>query len=233
MKEVVGWYALIPRPITGPDEALAFVSGCGFCTWGPVPRLPFPNLDEAMGETATSVLERTWSWKDDLHFAQQLYYGKIIAGQPSFLAPDYLPDFIAALAGHGLEHERDATRLYFDGRLSGEAKAIYDWLLDHPAQPTRELRRGTRLGEKTKKLATERALVELQRRFLVCKVDLTGRTRGTYSYVWDLAERFWPQAFVDARHTAPSAARSNIRGQLHEFGLVPSPQLERHLFLWT
>jgi hypothetical protein len=54
--------------------------------------------------------DRTWSWKDDLHFEQQLYYGKIIAGQPSFLAPDYLPDFISALAGRDLEHERDVTR---------------------------------------------------------------------------------------------------------------------------
>jgi hypothetical protein len=233
MKEAVGWHALIPRPIKGPEDAIAFVNACGFCTWGPVPRLSFPNLAEAMGETATSVLDRTWSWKDDLHFEQKLYYGKIIAGQPSFLSPDYLPDFISALAGRDLEQERDVTRLYFDGRLSGEAKAIYDWLLDHPAQPTRELRRGTRLGDPSKKLATERALVELQRRFIVCKVDLTGRTHGTYSYVWDLAERFWPQAFVDARRTAPSAARSKIRGQLREFGLASSPQLEQHLFLWT
>jgi hypothetical protein len=196
-------------------------------------RLPFPNLAEAMGETATSVLDRTWFWKDDLHLARRLYYGKIIAGQPSFLAPDYLADFIAALAGRGLEGERDVYRLYFDGQLSAEAKAIYEYLLDHGAQPTRELRRGARLGETSKKLATERALVELQRRFLVCKVDLTGRTRGTYSYVWDLAERFWPQAFADARQTSPAAARSQIRGQLQSFGLAPTPQMERHLFLWT
>ena len=203
MKQAVGWHALIPAPIAGPEEALAFINGCGFCTWGPVPRLSFPNLAEAMGESATSVLERTWSWKDDLHFEQKLYYGRIIAGQPSFLSPNYLPDLIAALAGRGFEHERDVTRLYFDGRLSGEARAIYEWLLDHPAQPSRELRRGTRLGDTSKKLTTERALVELQRRFLVCKVDLTGRTRGTYSYVWDLAERFWPQALVEARLTSP------------------------------
>ena len=124
MKEAVGWHALIPGPITGPKEALAFVNACGFCTWGPVPRLSFPNLAEAMGESATSVLDRTWSWKDDLHFAQKLYCGKIIVGQPSFLSSDYLPDFIAALAGRGLEQERDVTRLYFDGRLSGEAKTI-------------------------------------------------------------------------------------------------------------
>jgi hypothetical protein len=110
MKETVGWHALIPGPITRPEEALAFVNECGFCTWGPVSRLSFPNLAEAMGETATSVLDLTWSWKDDLHFEQQLYYGKIVAGQPSFLAPDYLPDFISALAGRGLEHERDVTR---------------------------------------------------------------------------------------------------------------------------
>ena len=154
MKEAVTWHALIPRPITESEDALAFVNACGFCTWGPVPRLSFPNLAEAMGETATSVLDRTWSWKDDLHFAQQLYYGKIIAGQPSFLAPYYLPDFISALAGRGLERERDVTRLYFDGLLSGEARAIYEWLLDHPVQPTRELRRGSRLGDPSKKLAS-------------------------------------------------------------------------------
>ena len=48
----------------------------------------------------------------------------------------------------------------------------------------------------------------------------------------NLAERFWPQAFVDARHTSPVAARSKIRSQLREFGIMPSPQLEQHLFLW-
>ena len=113
MKEAGGWHALIPGQITRPEGALAFLNACGFCTWGPVPRLSFPNLAEAMGETATSVLDRTWSWKDDLHFEQKLHYCKIIAGQPSFLAPDHLPDFISALAGRGLEHERDVSRLYF------------------------------------------------------------------------------------------------------------------------
>jgi hypothetical protein len=119
MKQAVGWHALIPGPITRLEEALAFINECGFCTWGPVPRLSFPNLAEAMGETATSVLDRTWSWKDDLHFEQKLYYGKIIAGQPSFLAPDYLPDFISALAGRGLGHlvRQYARRAYPQVRL--------------------------------------------------------------------------------------------------------------------
>jgi len=227
-----GWQALIPRPITEAEDAFTFVTALGFCTWGPIPGLAFPNLAEAMGETVSSVLAPTWSWKDDLHFAQQLYYGKIIGGQPSFIAPDYLPDFVAALAGQGLEEERDPLHLYLDGRLSREAKALYDYLLDHPAQPTRALRRGTSLGNKRMKTATERAFTELQRRFLICKVDLTGRTRGTYSCIWDIAERFWPQVFENVGQTLPHAARQRIRGQLQLFGLEPITELEQKLFLW-
>jgi uncharacterized protein YcaQ len=182
-----------------------------------------------MGETASSVLGRTWFWKDDLHLERRVHYGKIIKGAPSFIAPDYLPDFVAALAGRGHQHERDVAYLYQEGRLSNLARLIHESLSLQPAQPSRVLRRGKGAGSGT---AWERALVELQRRFLICKVDLTGRTRGTYSYVWDLAERFWPDAFAEARGTAPMAARARIRARLREFGLTPSPALEDRLFLW-
>ena len=230
--KVMGWRGLFPRAITRPHDAVDLVGTLGFCTWGPVPDLDFPNLAEAMGETTSSVLYPTWFWKDDLHIERRLYYGKIIRGQPSFIAPDYLPDFIAALAGRGLEEERDPARLYVEGRLSTEAKLIYEYLVDHPAQSTREVRRAASLRDKGARTATERGLAELQQRFLICKVDITGRTRGTYSYVWELAERFWPEAFEEAGRTAPVAARSRIRGQLREFGIEPDPALESRLFLW-
>jgi hypothetical protein len=232
MKNITEWQALIPRPIQGPDDMVAMIEKLGFCTWGPVARLNFPNLAEAMGETALSVLDHTWYWKDDLHFERRLYYGKIIAGQPSFLAPDCLPDFIAALAGPGLERERDYLQLFLDGRLSREAKTVYEYLDEYQAQPTRDLRRGARLNEKSMKTVTERALVELQRRFLVCKVDLTGRTRGTYSYIWDLAERFWPEAFEAAARIEPEAARERIRGRLRIIGIESDTLLEQRLLLW-
>jgi hypothetical protein len=226
------WQALIERPISQEDDAAAFVAALGFCTWGPVPGLSFPNLADAMGESAASVLGRTWFWKDDLHFARRVYYGKIIRGQPSFIAPAYLPDFVAALAGAGHEIERDPARLFLDGRLSREARGIYEHLTEHPALPTRELRRGAGLHGKDMTAPTERALADLQRRFLVCKVDLTGRTRATYSYVWDLPERFWPEAFDEARRTTPIAARARVRGRLRAFGLEPDGALEHRLFLW-
>ncbi|HEX2264802.1 MAG TPA: hypothetical protein VHH14_00815, partial [Solirubrobacterales bacterium] len=114
------------------------------------------------------------------------------------------------------------------GRLAPGARTIHAFLQDNPAQPTRALRQRTP-GPAS---ATERGLVELQRRFVVCKVGLTGRTRGTYSYVWDLAERFWPEPFDEARGTAPPLARERIRSRLTDFGVEPGPALEARLLLW-
>ena len=226
---VTGWQTLIPGPIQGPEDAVALVERCGFCTWGPIPGFAFPNLAEAMNHTATSVLAPTWYWKDDLHFARLLYYGKILAGQPTFLSPAFLPIFIAALG----EEERNAETLYLNGRLSRTAKTIYDYLLDHPQVPSRELRRGAQIGEKHLKTATEQALVELQRRFLVCKVDITGRTRGTYSYIWDLAESFAPDAFERAQAIDQEEAREQIRARLRLFGIEPGRTIDQKLFLWS
>jgi len=225
---VRGWRQLYPHPIAGPDDAGAFVAALGLCTWGPVPGLDFPNLAEAMGHTARSVLDQTWFWKDDLHLARRVYYGRIVRGQPTFVAPELLPDLIAALG----PAERDVAGLYRDGRLGREARAIHDHLVDHPRQPTRELRRGAGLRGTDQAAPTERALIELQRRLLICKVDLTGRTRGTYGYVWDLAERFWPEAFDEAGRTAVPLARAAVRAALARAGVALPPAQEARLLLW-
>ena len=226
------WRRLFQRAVRREADAVAFVEALGFCTWGPVPGMRFPNLAEQMGKTASSVLAATWFWKDDAHLDRRVYYAKVIRGQPSFISPEYLPDFIAAIGGRGQEAERDPQRLFQEGRLSREARTIYDHLAEHPAQPTRDLRRGARLVGKEQTAATERALTELQRRFLVCKVGLTGRTRGTYSYIWDLAERWTPESFEEAGRTSVAAARARIRGRLGEFGVESVPALEERLFLW-
>lgn len=53
-------------------------------------------------------------------------------------------------------------------------------------------------------------MVELQRRFLVCKVGLTGRTRGRYGYIWDLTERWLPEAVEEASQMGRGEAREEI-----------------------
>ena len=80
------WRALFTRPVRREADAVAFVNTLGFCTWGPVPGLRFPNLAEHMHETAASVLNSTWFWKDDAHIERRLYYAKVIRAQPSFIS---------------------------------------------------------------------------------------------------------------------------------------------------
>jgi hypothetical protein len=229
------WQSFYPFPVRMMDDAAAFVAAVGFCTWMPIPGLAFPNLAEAMGgenagrgPDAYRVMDTTWFWKDDLHVARRLHYAKIVRGQPSFIAPDFLPDFVAALG----DRERDPRRLYLDGLLSREAIVIHDFLVEHPARPSRELRRGTGPRAHASGAAIERALTDLQRRFLICKVDITGRTRGTYSYVWDVAERFWPEEFARADALRRDDARDRIRERLEAFGIRTDPALEAKLFLW-
>jgi len=138
---VANWRELFPIPIRDQEDAARFVDATGFCTWGPVPGFSLPNLAEAMGETATSVLDCTWYWKDDLHLDRRVFYAKVIRGQPTFIAPSFVPTFISALAGPGREAERDVVSLYLEGRLSCEARGIDEYLLDNPEEPTRNVRR--------------------------------------------------------------------------------------------
>ena len=49
--------------------------------------------------------------------------------------------------------------------------------------------------------------MQLQQHFLITKVGLTGRTRGTYGYLWGTCESFFPEAFVAASKLAVSEAR--------------------------
>src|SRR5436309_2820158 len=75
------WRDGLLLPITNVADAAPFVERLGFCTWAPVSGVGFPNLAEAMGESAWSVMEQTWFWKDDVHLEKRLYYGKIVRGQ--------------------------------------------------------------------------------------------------------------------------------------------------------
>ena len=53
------WRDGLSLPITVVADAATFVERLGFCTWAPVRGLDFPNLAEAMGETAWSVMVQT------------------------------------------------------------------------------------------------------------------------------------------------------------------------------
>ena len=150
--------------------------------------------------------------KDDLYFAKRLYYAKIFAKQASFISLKLLPYFIAA-------QERDVLFLYDEGQLTAATKRIYDFLRENGPPPTRNLRSGTWLSGKENKSAYERGMDDLQRRSIICKVGLTGRTRGNYGYIWGLMEAWLPELVEEASRLERGKAKRVMRQRCERWGL--------------
>jgi len=58
------------------------------------------------------------------------------------------------------------------------------------------------------------ALIDLEQRFIICKTGITGREMGTYGYLWDLAERWMPEAFTAADRLKRKDARAMVLDRL-------------------
>ncbi len=197
--------------VTTPDACVAFVERVGLCAWSrAAPRFPdLPSLQEATpwtGDTG-ALMNRTWFWKDDLHLQKRLFYGRILkGGRPAFASLGLLPFLIAA------QGDVDPRDLQEKGRLARNALTVYEHVERHGPTATNRLPwpRGSR----------HLYLAQLQQRFLFTKHALTGRTRGTYGYVWGLCDEFFPGAFAQAARLSPEAARTRLVQDLNNRGTM-------------
>lgn len=151
----------------------------GLCVLFPVQCMELPSLWGAIdGSTGPlphhhddEALAKTWRRKDTLPAQKLIYYGKLLRGKATLLALDLLPSFYALSPNFG--GEADYLVEYKVGQLSREARDIYDVLLEEGALPTGELRRKAHLANRSQKYRYNRAIVELQRKLTVVKVDTT------------------------------------------------------------
>ena len=192
-----------------PDDMVRFIDAVGCCTGKALPDYPdFPSQSTVIGELDAATTD-TWFWKDDLHIEKRLYYTRVLGGQPGFVSMSLLPAFIATSGGV-------ADELLFNGMLSPEARQIYSAIEAQGPIPIRDLKR---LLTPDTERAANRVLLELERQFIITKAGITGRTRGTYSYIWDLAERWIPNMLVAADRLGRKTAMAMIREHLAAFGV--------------
>lgn len=206
-----------------PEEFVAYLDRIGLCLWQRSERHPaFPSLEAVTpwdGDGHTLMM-RTWFWKDDLHIEKRLYYGLIVgSGVPAFASLAMLPILIAA------QGDNDARTLYEKNRLSHAALTIYEHV--ERGGPTASNRLPVESKERTK------ALITLQQRFLLTKHALTGRTRGTYGYVWGLCEEHFTDAFSAAAKLRVETARQKIVAHLNGQGVALTDAQAAKLFHWT
>ncbi len=208
------------------DEFAARLNELGICAWMPIKGIDFPNLAEMMGFSGSDVMLSTWFWKDDLHRDKRLFYGKLLAGNPTFVSMDFLPTLIAARG------DIDPHTFHELGRLTDASIRIYETLCTRRELATRDLRREAGLAASRDQSSFESGLNALSALFQICKTDITGRTRGTYSYVWGLMEDWIPVVLQEAARLRPHDAARAVAARLSTLGVHPTEKQWKRLFGW-
>lgn len=199
------------RRVTDQRSALAFIRETGFCA-AFTPGLGVPCLREAIaGRREPQLPEHiqhdhavmmTWRLKDELPARGAVYYGKVIAGRPGFVALELLPAFLRLRVAPG-----GYKRLYERGLLSHCGKLVMDALDRRGAAETRALKLSSGYAQPNRRAEFDRAMKELQEKFLAVKVE---ERYDPFTYVWDTVEHRWADAIRAARALTPPAAAQQI-----------------------
>ena len=221
--QVSQWQKQWVGKVRTPEDMVRFVDAVGCCTKSALPKYPdFPSQSAVLGEIDAATTD-PWFWKDDLHIEKRLYYTRVFGGQPGFISIAMLPAFIAANGGV-------ADELIYNGILSVEAQQIYHIIEQYGPIPIRNLKR---LLTPDAKRAADRVLHDLDRQFIITKTGITGRTRGTYGYIWDLTERWMPDMLAAADKLGRAAAMDMIREHLAAFGIAPDSPFYLKVLGWV
>ena len=101
----------------------------------------------------------------------------------------------------------DYLQEYEDGKLTAEAKAIYEAILEHGPLDTVRLRREARMSAESAKSRFDRALVELQVGLKVIPIGVAQAGAWNYAFVYEILQRHFPDLPERARPIGRGEAR--------------------------
>lgn len=224
---------------TTEEGALAFIDEVGFCflfgdagveiptLWGAVTgsrrAMPHDHFDRDVG--------RTWEWKDSLPTRGAAYYGKLLRNKPTLVSLSLLPTFYALTPNYG--DVDDYVLQYEEGKLSAEAKNVYEALLNEGAMATSRLRQVAGMpggGDNARRF--ERALAELQAEMKIVKVGISDANRWGYAYVYDLFLRRFPDVPEAARHISEERAMITLLTRYLRNVVAITEASAKRLFRW-
>jgi hypothetical protein len=222
--------------VRSASAALEFVNAVGCCSTFYVFPEGLPSLWEAVvGRSSPRWPRRshhdagiglTWELKDVLPSRRQVYYGKLVKGRPVLVALDLVPSFYALVRGS--QRARDYTREYEAGRLSLTAKRIMDSLIRESPQYTRGLRAECFMLEPARTREFERAMGELQQGLWIVKTE--ERYEPSFSYRWDLLERWLPAPTAEGRRLGRAAALEHVLARYLRAAVYSTPTMLTRLF---
>jgi hypothetical protein len=199
-----------------PADARRFVKQVGFCLFWPTHGIEMPNLLQAIAGNARPLssgyddpaIGKSWNWKDESLDKRWWYYGKLLRKRATLVSLDLLPAFYALSENYG--DPQDYQIEYREGRLSAEAKALYEALLENGPLDVIRLRQESHLTAAQAKARFDRALAELQAGLKVLPSGVAEAGAWRYAFVYDLVERWFPDLPERARSITTRAARERI-----------------------
>jgi len=225
--------------VTTPEQAQDFVNDVGFCLLFPT-QVEAPSLWDAIAGRVVKTysshsgyeIERTWGWKDDALDKKWWYYGKLIRHKATLVSLSCLPNFYALSENYG-DYEHDYLEEYREGRLSAEAKAIYDALLKNGALDAIRLRREAHMSAEASKARFEKALTELQIGLKVLPIGVAEVGAWRYAFIYELLPRWLPDVPERARSIGRGRARQALLDQYLRNVIATTLPLASRLFSWA
>jgi hypothetical protein len=220
------------------QEAVQFVNKRGYIFFWPITGITLPSLWGAVAGERPVPNEHddpghiTWDWKDSLLGKHIWFYGKILRKKATILSMAIAPYFYALTENYG-SPEEDYLTIYEQGRMTQEAKAVYEALLDHSPLDSISLRKSAHLTSQDSESRFNRALADLQNDFKIMPVGVVDAGSWHYSFAYDLVGRHEPGLIEKARFIGELDARRKIlEVYFRSVGAAQSSDLTK-LFKWS
>jgi len=231
-------FGLLPgQRLNNQEDAIAYVNERGFIFFWPITGVTFPSLwtatagDRPVADAHDDPGHVTWGWKDGLLGQRRWYYAKILRKKATIIALDVAPYFYALSENYG-SPEDDYLTLYEQGRLTLEAKLMYEALLDKGPLDTVALRRAIRMTSQESDSRFNRVLTDLQADFKILPVGVADAGAWHYAFIYDIVARHYPELPNQAHPIRENEARLKLAElYFRSLGAAQVSELAR-LFGW-
>ncbi len=232
--------------LTSVDQAIDFVERRGFVFFWPIRDIVMPSLwgavagDRQVADEHDDPGHVTWGWKDALLGKRRWYYGRILRKRNTIISLHAAPYFYALSENYG-DYEEDYLIQYEQGRMTQEAKLVYEALLKNGALDTLTLRKEAHLTGSQSDSPFNNALNSLMADFKVLPVGISDAGAWHYAHIYNITARHLPDVVEKARFIQENQARVEIArlyfdsvGAAHQNDLIklfgwPIDQVEKTL----
>ena len=203
------------RRVTNKEEAIEFANERGFIYFWPITGILLPSLwtavagDRPVADEHDDPGHISWDWKDSLLGQRVWYYAKVLRKKATFISLEVVPYFYALSENYG-SPEEDYLTIYEQGRLTLEAKLIYEALLDKGPMDTVSLRKAARLTSTESEGRFNRAMTDLQADFKILPTGVADAGAWHYAFFYDITARHFPEIIDQTRYIGDQQARQKL-----------------------